>query len=218
LSDEAPPAPVVHAAPHAAPAAAAPPSDPGTLPAAVTALYPRRVRQVVQEAGGGEEGSPLKDLYIPIALLALGLGLRVGQLLVANNNRSNKWGGVVVTPADPARAVLLAVFQMIIASGVMIAGAVLAATILNLNLGPIARAGLKLCSIAVFAAGVASWVAVFDQDKHSVAGLMVALHIVVILYWIGLGYLFSLELQETLLAVSIISLLHAAATCALWKA
>jgi hypothetical protein len=171
----------------------------------------------VQETGT-EEGSPLKDLYIPIALLALGLGLRVVQLLVANNNRSNKWAGAVATPDGATRAVLLAVFQMIIASGVMIAGAVLAATILNLNLGSIAKAGLKLCSIAVFAAGVASWVAVFDQDKHSVTGLMVALHVVVILYWIGLGYLFSLELQETLLAVSIISLLHAAATCALWKA
>ena len=204
--------------PAAAVSHSARPADPSVLPASVTALYPRRTRQVVQEEAAEVEGSPLKDLYVPLALLALGLGLRVAQLLVANNNRSNKWGGDVNTPDDAKRAVLLAVFQMVIASGVMIAGAVLAATILNLNLGSIGKAGLKLCSIAVFAAGVASWVAIFDRDRHSITGLMVALHIVVITYWIGLVYLFSLELQETLLAVSIISLLHAASTCALWKA
>jgi hypothetical protein len=46
---------------------------------------------------------------------------------------------------------------------------------------------------------------------------MVVLHIVVIRYSVGLDYLLLMELQCTLLAVSIISPLHAAATCALWK-
>ena len=214
------PAPV-HAttvAPGGAPQPQANHAAPATTIPSVAALYPgRRARPVAEAAGDDVEGSPLKDLYIPLALLALGLGLQVAQLLVANENRANKWGGDISTPNSPTRAVLLAVFQMIIAGGVMIAGAVLSATLLNLNLGSVGRAGLKLASIAVFATGVASWVAVFDQDRHSVTGLMVALHLQVIIYWIGLAYLFALELQETLLAVAIISLLQAAAMCATWK-
>ena len=187
--------------------------------AGVAALYPgRRARPVTEEADDEREGSALRDLYVPIALLVLGLGMRVVQLVVANENRANKWGGEVATPDDPVKAVLLAVFQMVISGGVMIAGATLAATILNLNFGSLGRAALKLCGLAVFATGVASWVAVFDQDRYSVTGLMVALHIVVIIYWVGFTFLFALDLQETLLAVSIISLMHAAATCALWKA
>ena len=173
---------------------------------------------MAEEADPAREGSNLKDLYIPLALLVLGLGLRVAQLLVANNNRASKWGGDVDTPGDPRKAVLLAVFQMIISGGVLIAGATLAAVILNLNFGSLGKAALKLCAIAVFATGVASWVALFDQGRYSVTGLMVALHIVVIIYWVGFVYLFALEMQETLLAVAIIFLLQAAATCALWRA
>lgn len=212
----------------APPASAAPQrSAPVPAPAAastdrlagVASLYAsHRARPVVQDSEAVVEGSPLKDLYIPLVLLALGLGLRIVQLLVANESRANKWGGDVATPGDARKAVLMAVLQMIISGGLMIAGATLAATVLNLNLGSIGKAALKLCGIAVFATGVASWVAVFDQDRNSVTGLMIALHIVVIIYWIGFAYLFALELQETLLAVAIISLLHAAATCALWKA
>jgi hypothetical protein len=206
-------------------AAAVAPSAPAAVPAppvdrldGVAALYGPRARRAAQQEAAEAEGSALKDLYVPLALLALGLGLRVAQLLVANANRANKWGGHVEVGGDPKRAVLLAVFQMIIACGVMIAGATAAALILNLNLGTVGKAGLKLCGIAVFAAGVASWVAVFDQDRFSVTGLMIALHVVVIFYWVGFAYLFALELQETLLAVAIISVLHAAATCALWRA
>jgi hypothetical protein len=214
--------PTAHAAapvPPAAPAAAPPAhAEARTSLSGVAALYPaRRAKVMTEEADAAVEGSPLKDLYIPIALLVLGLGLRVAQLLVANESRANKWGGDVQTPDDPRKVVLMAVFQMIISGGVMIAGATLAATVLNLNLGSLGKAALKLCAIAVFATGVASWVAIFDQDKYSVTGLMVALHIVVIIYWVGFFYLFALDLQETMLAVAIIALLHAAATCALWK-
>ena len=212
-----PPTALAPVAPVHAPAAAAA-AAPDRL-AGVAALYPgRRARPVAEEADAGQEGSALKDLYVPIALLVLGLGMRVAQLLAANENRANKWGGDVGTPDDATKVVLLAVFQMIISGGVMIAGATLAAALLNLNFGPLGRAAVKLCALAVFAAGVASWVAVFDQDRHSVTGLMVALHIVVIIYWVGFVYLFALDVQETLLAVAIISLMHAAATCALWKA
>jgi hypothetical protein len=64
---------------------------------------------------------------------------------------------------------------------------------------------------------VASWAALVDQDQYSVRGLVLALHVVVILYWIGFTYLFALDMQETMLAVAIITLMHAAATCAVWK-
>ena len=218
VSDDAPPvkpAPAREVAPAgAAPAPAAPPAD---RLAGVAAIYGHRPRTVAQEEAD-EEGSPLKDLYIPLALLALGLGLRVAQLVVASGSRANKWGGDIGAEGNPRKALILAVLELIISGGAMLAGATLAAVLLSVNFGSVGKAALKLCALVAFATGVASWVALVDQDKYSVQGLAIALHLVVIIYWIGFAYLFALELQETLLSVAIVSLLQAAAMCAMARA
>jgi hypothetical protein len=195
-----------------------PPAPPTDRLADVAALYGhRRPRPVVQEEAA-EEASPLKDLYIPVALLALGLGLRVAQLVVASGSRANKWGGDIGTAGNPRKAVILAVLELIISGGAMLAGATVAAMLLSVNFGSIGKAALKLCALVAFATGVASWVVLIDQDKYSVQGLAIALHLVVIIYWIGFAWLFALEMQETLLTVAIVSLLQAAAMCAMSRA
>ena len=219
VNDDAPPAPraepvrrvepaVVQSA---APAAPAPPQD---RLAGVAAIYGHRSRQVQQETPDAEAG-PLKDLYLPLALLLLGVGLRVAQLVFASGSRANKWGGDVGTAGNPHKAVILAVLELIISGGAMLAGATLAAVLLSINFGSIGKAALKLCALVAFATGVASWVVLIDQDKFSVQGLAIALHLVVIIYWVGFAYLFALELQETLLAVAIVSVLQAVAMCAM---
>jgi hypothetical protein len=219
VNDDVPPvkpAPVRRAEP-AAQAAAAPPPPPGDRLAGVAALYGHRARPVQQEAAD-DEASPLKDLYLPLALLVLGFGLRVGQLVVASGSRANKWGGDIGTAGNPRKAVILAVLELIISGGALLAGATLAAVLLSVNFGSIGKAGLKLCALVAFATGVASWVVLIDQDKYSVQGLAIALHLVVIIYWVGFAYLFALELQETLLTVAIVSVLQAAAMCAMSRA
>jgi len=211
-------APVIHAP---APPRAAPvePAQNGAVPASFAMLYGRKSRYAAdQDRAEPEEGSNLKNIYIPIVLLALGLGMRVTQLVYANANRANKWSATGDAAPNPTRAVLLAACEMVIATTILVGGAVVSALVLNINFGPVGKAGLKLAATAVFATGVAGWVAVFDQDRYSVTGLIVALHLVVIMYWIAMAYFFSLELQETMLTVSIISLVQAAGMCALWKA
>jgi len=220
VAPQPPPTSLPSHAPAAAVARAEGPHQAGVVPASVAAMYARKSSRYSseQENSEPEEGSNFKNLYVPMVLLALGLSLRVTQLLYANANRANKWSATGDSAAHPGKAVLLVLCEMVIATAVMVCGATVAAMLLNINFGPIAKAALKLCATAVFATGVAGWVAVFDQDRHSVAGLMVALHLVVIVYWIALAYFFSLELQETMLTVAIITLLQAGGMCALWQA
>ena len=216
-------------APLAAPAPAPPPrpvtrveqqTPPGVVPASVAAMYMRKSSRFAaeQDYSEPEEGSNLKNIYIPLVLLAIGLGLRVTQLVYTSGQRGNKWAGTTEVVAHPGKAVLLVLCEMVIGTGVMVGGAAVAGMLLNINFGPVAKAALKLCATAVFATGVAGWVTVFDTDRFSITGMAVALHLVIIIYWIALAYFFSLELQETMLTVAIISLLQAAGMCALWRA
>ena len=209
-------APVIQPPPPPA-AAPAEPAQGGAVPASFAMMYGRRSRYA-QEQAEPEEGSNFKNIYLPLVLLALGLGLRVTQLVYANADRGNKWAAVGEAAPTPGRAALLAVCEMVIATAIIAGGAMLSAVVLNINFGPVGKAGLKLAAIAVFATGVASWVTVFDRDRYSVTGLIVALHLVVIIYWIAMAWFFSLELQETLLTVAIISLVQAAGMCVLWRA
>jgi hypothetical protein len=197
-----------------------PPTPPGVVPASVAAMYMRKSSRFAAEQDNSEpeEGSNVKNIYVPLLLLALGIGLRVSQLIYTSGNRGNKWAGTTEVVAHPGKAVLLVLCEMVIGTGVMVCGAAVAAMLLNINFGPVAKAGLKLCATAVFATGVAGWVTVFDTDRFSITGMAVALHLVIIIYWIALAYFFSLELQETMLTVAIISLLQAAGMCALWRA
>jgi hypothetical protein len=195
------------------------PSDPHAIPASAVAFYARKSRYASEaENAEPEEGSNLKNVYVPLVLLAVGLGLRVSQLVYANANRSNKWAATGDAVAQPGRAVLLALCELVISTTIMVCGATVAAMVLDINFGPIGKAGLKLAATAVFATGVAGWVAIFDPARHSITGLAVALHIVVIIYWIALAFFFSLELQETMLTVAIISFIQSAGMCVLWRA
>ncbi|MEP7367828.1 MAG: hypothetical protein ABI972_31590 [Acidobacteriota bacterium] len=188
-------------------------------PAAVVERYPHRaVRIVAEEPDAPDSPSPVRNFVIPIALLSLGLGLRIAQLLYANEGNGNRWAGNLATPGGVGKAVLLVTFEMIIASAIMGLGAMIAATLLGVEFGPIARAVLKLSAAAVFAIGVASWVALFDQHRYSVGGLVLALHVMVILNWITRSFFFKMELQELLLTVAIVTALHAVAIAGLWHA
>ncbi len=187
-------------------------------PTSIVSRYPHRtIKPVTEEVDPRDGVSPMRNLVVPIVLLSVGLGLRIAQLLYANEGHGNRWAGNVGTPTGLGKALALVSFEMIIASAIMGLGAVIAAMMLGVEFGPIGRAALKLCSAAVFSVGVASWVALFDQDRYSIGGLALALHVMVVLNWISLGYFFRMELQELLLTVAIVTALHAVAMAALWR-
>lgn len=183
----------------------------------VTRIYPQRIaRPVVQEAAV-ESSSLFRNIYVPVMLIAVGAGLRFGQLMYANDGRGNRWAGNLHTPGGIGKATLLVLFEMIIASAIMTVGAVIAAMLLNVEFGSPVKAVLKCSASAVFATGIVSWVALFDQGAFSIGGLVLGLHVMVVIYWIVMGYFFSLELQELLLTVAIITLLHSVAILGLWR-
>ena len=194
----------------------------GSAPAAhpsVAERYPHRtIKPVAEEPDDVHSTSPIRNFVVPIILLSLGLGLRVAQLMYANEGHGNRWAGNLATPGGVGKAVLLVSVEMIAASTIMGIGAVLAALTLGVEFGPVGRAALKLAASAVFAIGVVSWIALFDQDAYSVTGLVLGLHVMVILHWISLGFFFKIELQELLLTVAIVTALNAMAIAALWRA
>src|SRR5688572_18248463 len=177
------------------PAAPPPPanSPPDAGLAAVAALYPHRsIRAVEQGPDVVDAPSPFRNVYLPLALLVIGVGLRLAQLLYANEGHGNRWTGNIATPSGVGKAVLLVAFEMILASVLMYAAAFAATVFLEVEFGPLARAAVKLSAAAVFGNGVAAWIALFDQDAFSVSGLVLALHVMVLLNWILLGYFFKL--------------------------
>ena len=200
---------------------AAPPGrTPGIVAhASIADRYPHRtIKPVAEEPEDVHSTSAVRNFVVPIILLSLGLGLRVAQLMHANEGHGNRWAGNLATPGGVGKAVLLVSVEMIAASTIMGIGAVLAALTLGVEFGPVGRAALKLAASAVFAIGVVSWIALFDQDAYSVTGLVLGLHVMVVLNWIALGYFFKIELQELLLTVAIVTALHAMAIAALWRA
>jgi hypothetical protein len=185
----------------------------------VAEKYPHRtIKPVAEEPETAHNTSPVRNFVVPIILLSLGVGLRVAQLMYANEGLGNRWAGNLATPGGVGKAFLLVSFEMLVASAIMGIGAVLAAMMMSVEFGPVPRAALKLCASAVFAIGVASWIALFDQDAYSVTGLVLALHVMVVLNWVTLGYFFKIELQELLLTVAIVTAFHAMAIAALWRA
>lgn len=169
------------------------------------------------EAGEPEAASPVRNFYVPAALLVLGVGMRFGQLMFFSDSPGNKWAGHTEAPSSPAVVATLIVCELILSLAVMLAGATIASKLLDADLGSVGSAALKLSAMVVFAAGAASLVAVLDRDEFSVGGLILAWHLIILLYWGGFAYFFSLEVQETLLTVAIIGVLQAIQFVALWK-
>lgn len=187
--------------------------------AAAAQRYPHRtIKPIAEEPDAVHAHSLFRNLIVPIVLISLGLALRVAQLLYANEGRGNRWSGNLATPTGIGKAVGLVSIEMLVACAIMGIGAVVAAMMLGVEFGPISRAAMKLCGVAVFTIGIASWVALFDSDRFSIGGLVLALHVMVVLNWLLLGFFFKIELQELLLTVAIITALHALAMAAMWRA
>ena len=160
--------------------------------------------------------SALKDLYVPPVLIVVGAVLRLVQLMFLSETGGNQWGGAAEAPRGFAVAVGLILCETVVTVAVMLGGALLSFRIMDVELGSLGRAAFKLLALAVFAAGTASLTAVIDRDRYSVAGLVLAWHVMIVLYWIGFAFFFSLGLQETVLTVAIVGVLQALVFLGMW--
>lgn len=167
------------------------------------ARYGARVRHVETEIA--QEESAFKSFYLPIAMIAAGMLFRLGQLLL-----SSRAGGLAV-------ALGMVGFEIVLGVAIMLLGALIAATVLNVNFGSVGHAALKLCAIAICATAVGHFVASIDKIPDGITGPIVALHIMILMYWGLFSYLFDLDLQETIMSVALIGFLQASVACLMWS-
>ncbi len=178
-----------------------------TAPAAPAMVgFPiRRPRRMTQEEQKRRSGWLSQVPYAPIII-----GLAGGCGWVALGAIEASRGELTL-----GRAVLLASIALI-SVGLTIGGAWISATVLSFSLGDVREAGIKLSAVAIFASAAGVWMARIDTT--SVRGPIMGWNVTIIALWVLFYALFELDLQEILMAVGIIALLHAGAICVIGAA
>lgn len=141
-----------------------------------------------------------KTHYLPIALLIAGLAIWI-------------FGGVLTASGGHNAHAILRIGLLLAANvAVMMLGGLLVGTLLGVEFGPLGRVSIQFSSIAVFASAVAIIVSRLDKS-HSMTGPIVAWLLIIIIYWALFSLFFELDVQETLLTVSVIAVLQATLMC-----
>lgn len=184
-----------------APESAAPPA-PATIRSAspnssITSLYPQRNRAAPapvseQENLDPEAANPLLHIYVPWALLVIGIGGWLGQTAHLAEGRSM------------TAALLRVIIEVHLHAGVMLGGAYIAAMVMGVNFGTLWRAAVKLAGIAVFSGAIAALAASLDKSPDGIRGMVLGMHAALLLYFALFYALFDLDLQESLTTVIIV--------------
>ncbi|HEV2293384.1 MAG TPA: hypothetical protein VGR35_05980 [Tepidisphaeraceae bacterium] len=180
----------------------------------VASAYPQRrsgkvltyAHATPAEAADIRERSMLREWYLPLGLLGVGLMCYVAQIVFSSDAAGT-------TAAGQAGAAFLGILLEI---GLILAGVGISSKLMSIDFGPIPELLLKIMATAVL--GAALWaltVSIFPKDDMN--GPIIALHVVVILYWVLFYTFFEMDLQECLMTVAIITAFHIAAFCIVFK-
>jgi len=138
-----------------------------------------------------------RDIYIPVALLIIGLASYVAHYAVRYQMSGSGIGVVTlgISLMTAFKAALMIGFAMVVAGP------------LGVSFGGIGTAALKLAAIAVFSDGVSTWI---DQFTTKIAGSgafsgMLSFPIVIGIYWALLIYLFSMDPGDSWLVVILLA-------------
>ena len=154
-----------------------------------------------QEAAGT---GPVRDLYAPLLLLALGLAGRGAELLGADLLGAG--GGS--SGRSVGLAVGLLAFETVIAVAAVAAGVLAVASWMGSEVGAPRTAALKAVATAVFLSALGYAAASVDTTPDSPNGIIAAWHVVVLGYFICYAALFRMDLAEALAATAITALLQ----------
>jgi hypothetical protein len=189
----------------------APPVTP-TVTGSVADAYPQRKSKVLTyaharpaEAAELRDRSILREWYLPIGILGVGIGAYILQITLASGG-----GG---TPIGAVGAAVLAIALEIVLS---LVGVGVSSKLMSIDFGAIPDILLKVIATSVL--GSALWaltVSIFPKDDMN--GPIIALHVVVILYWVLFYTFFDMDLQECVMTVAIITAFHIAAFCIVFK-
>jgi hypothetical protein len=140
----------------------------------------------------------MRDRIVPIALLVIGLGLRVVEM---PHDRSLNYDNRLI-------ALTVLALQVVLAVTLMLGGALVASKLVSAHFGPVRTAILKLAGIAVFGWAVGALiVTALNYGPHA----YVAIYVMFLFYAGAFAMLFTLDLQEALATVVICALLQDAA-------
>ena len=180
--------------------------------ASVASAYPQRHSKVLTyahaspaEAAELRERSILREFWLPIAIIGLGFALAGGQVAMKHGQGTGTAGLIAGAIGGIALNVVLTLVAVALSSKLM-----------SIDFGAIPDLILKVTATAVLGAAVgALTISVFPKDDMN--GPIIALHVVVILYWVLFYTFFEMDLQECLMTVAIVTAFHIAAFCILFK-
>lgn len=181
-----------------APVKAAPASNGPSIPRGAAALgYQRGATAREIERGNSTIDMP-RDLYVPLTLFIVGLGVYVAYYAVHYQLRSSAIAGVIfgLFIMTMFKAALLVGFALVVANP------------LGVSFGGIWSAILKLAAIAVFSDGITTWV---DAGVEKISGGtsafagMLSFPVALAIYWTLLIYLFSMDPGDSWMVVVILA-------------
>jgi hypothetical protein len=187
----------------AAPPAGAPALAGAGAAAAAAAPLPWGVRRRPADANAGRrfddenvyfEGGKFRSLYLPLILLAVGLGLSMLWAYLE--------GGKVVGAA----LLLFALAGVALDCVLLFIAMLLSVKLFDMGFGAFGPALLKIGAIAI-GPGAAGGLVAYAVGG-GIGGIMIAAPVSIGLYWVLVSILFDLELVETLMLVSIIYLVQ----------
>ncbi len=178
----------------------------------VADAYPQRSSRVLTyahaspaEAAEMRERTVLREWYLPIAILGLGVAFRVGQVVLESGAGIGTTGLIGAAIGGLALNVVLTLAAVGVSSKLM-----------SIDFGAIPELILKVTATAVLGGALGSLI-VAISPKDDMQGPIVALHAVVILYWVLFYMFFEMDLQECVMTVAIVTAFHVAAFCILFK-
>jgi len=154
-------------------------------------LYPHRKISSYSTDGSDPEASIARERVVPILMLVIGIAVRIGEIPF---DRSLNGTGL-------GTASVIAIFQIILAVSLMLAGVFISAKILSANFGPPGTVVLKLSGMAVLALAAGLLVLIITQ--YNIRGFEIAINVIFLIHAISFWMLFSLDLQEAILTVAI---------------
>jgi hypothetical protein len=158
--------------------------------------YVVRKRPVATEPEDVPDQSIIRRWIVPSALIAIALAEWITE--ISGNH-------FLTTPQFLAYA-----FSGFIFSGISLTLGLLAmAKLMGAELDTLPAMVIKISATALLSTATASLIASIDHDPTSLRGAMVGLHVVLVLYFICLTYLFHLDLLDGLTAAVISLVIHA---------
>ena len=151
------------------------------------------------------EPDPVRELIIPIVLIAVGLVLSYCELMIFTKRPLG----------SPAEAVATAIAKAVLSMGLSVGGIFLATTVFEVSIvGSFKRAILRICAIGV---GPSALYGILCYEAGELNGSLVGVFVSLLAYGVLYYYLLRLDLKDTSICVLVTWILVTAVHYAVYR-